>query len=104
MDRKIIKWTPFDSVINSKKVIKEITHERERISKPILSEDQLKYIEDSIRDAYTNKDIININYYEAGYIHNIKSNINKIDYLNKIVYLNNKLLYFNQIISANLNT
>lgn len=100
MDRKMLKWAPFDSVVSGKKVVNEVMHEKKKIKKPVLSEDQLKNIENKILDSYNSKDMVTISYYESGYIHNIDSHIKKIDYINKIVYLNNKLIYFNQIMNV----
>lgn len=100
MDRKMLKWAPFDSVVSGKKVINEVMHEKKKIKKPILSEDQLKNIENKILDSYNSKDFVTISYYESGYIYNIDSYIKKIDYINKIVYLNNKLIFFNQIMNV----
>ena len=100
MDRKMLKWAPFDSVVSGKKVVNEVMHEKKKIKKPVLSEDQLKNIENKILDSYNSKDMVTISYYESGYIHNIASYIKKIDHINKIVYLNNKLIYFNQIMNV----
>ena len=38
MDRKMIKWEPFNSVISSSKMIKDVLKEKEKIKKPICTE------------------------------------------------------------------
>lgn len=101
IDRGMIKWEPFNAVIPSKAVIKSLTHEKERIRKPNLSEDQIKEIENSILEAF-NLDIeVTLSYYQNGYIYKLNSKIKKIDSLSRKIYFNNKILYFNQILRIN---
>ena len=103
-DRGIIKWAPFDSVISSKKVIRDIENSKHKIVKPILSEDELNNIESIILDSYHNKDEIEIKYFYNGKYYKIKNIISKIDNIKKIIVLdNNKKIYFNQIVSVKNN-
>ncbi len=101
MDRKMIKWEPFNSVISSSKIIKDVLKEKERIKKPILSEEQLELINNQILEYYQTKEQVQITYYENGYINKISEYIKKIDSVNKKVYLTNRCIYFNQIIKIN---
>ena len=43
-DRKMIKWQPFNSLMNSKQVVKEIIQDKGKIAMPILSDDQLSIL------------------------------------------------------------
>lgn len=97
MDRGMIKWEPFNSVIPSSKVIKDVINEKNKIKKPILSEEQLKNIEQKLIDSYNSKENIIISYFQNGYILNEEGIIKKIDYINKKVYLDYKIIYFSQI-------
>ena len=79
-DRGIVKWAPFNSVINGNQLLDEINYERNRISKPVLSEEQIADLEENIITAYSERSIINL-------------------YLYKIITINNKTrIYFNNII------
>ena len=98
-DRGMVKWQPFNSVINSKDVINSLLQEKEKCAKPILSSDEINLIEKKIIDALYCQNKITIHYYKNGIIKCITSKIKKIDYITKIIYLNNLKLYFNQIIS-----
>ena len=100
-DRGMIKWAPFNSVINSNQIIKELIKEREKISQPIISNEDTKNIEDAIINAYYTKSKVKIIYYENGYLLNIISKIKKIDQIYKMIYLDNKRLLFKQIIKIN---
>ena len=73
IERGIIKWMPFNSVISSKEVVNSILKEKSKIKMPILSEEQ----------------IINI----SGYI-------KKIDPTYRKIYFENKTILFNQIIKV----
>ena len=101
MDRKMIKWEPFNSVISSSKMIKDVLKEKEKIKKPILSEEQLLLINNQILEHFQTKEQVQITYYENGYINKITEYIKKIDSVNKKVYLTNGYIYFNQIIKIN---
>ena len=60
IDRGMIKWEPFNSVIPSSKVIKDVMKEKNKIKKPILSEDQLKIIEQKLIESFNSCEETNI--------------------------------------------
>lgn len=98
-DRGIVKWAPFNSVINGNHLLDEINYERNRISKPILSEEQIADLEENIITAYSERSIINLYFYKNGCINIINGQITKLDPVNKIITINNKTrIYFNNII------
>ena len=101
IDRGIIKWQPFDSCFSSNKVLKEIKNNKEKMIFPILSPDQLNYLEEKIMDAYHLREIIIIDYYYDGKIYNIKGIIKEINLQSKMIYINNKIIYFKQILNIN---
>lgn len=99
-DRGIVKWAPFNSVINGNQLLDEINYERNRISKPILSEEQIADLEENIITAYSERSIINLYFYKNGCINIINGQITKLDPVNKIITINNKTrIYFNNIIN-----
>ena len=98
-DRGIIKWQPFESLTPNSKIISDILKEKQKISKPILSDEEKKELEEKIMDAYYSSMNVNIFYYKNGLIKNIISKIKKIDQIYKTIYLeNNFKLLFNQIL------
>lgn len=98
IDRGIIKWKPFNSCISSIDLIKEIENKKNKKSFPILSEDQLKEMNEFINDAYNLKININIEYFYNDNIKLIKGKINNINYQEKKICINNKYIYYKQII------
>ena len=101
MDRGMIKWEPFNSVVSASKIIKDVLNEKEKIKKPILSEEQIQNIAQRLLESYHEKENAEIFYYEDGYIKKIIEQIKKIDPVSKKVYLSSKNIYFSQIIKIN---
>jgi len=99
LDRGIIKWQPFNSVAPSKEIINKLDREKQKIDKPILSEEQLDIIQNNLFEAYNNELETIIKYYKNGIIFNEQSKIKVLDLSrNRIILNNNKIIYFNQII------
>lgn len=102
-DRKMIKWQPFNSLMNSKHVVKEIIQDKGKIAMPILSDDQLSILEEKIILAYESGMKVNIKYYKNGYLYLINTNVKSIDKTNRKVFIkNNQYLYFNTIVDIKL--
>ena len=102
-DRKMIKWQPFNSLMNSKQVVKEIIQDKGKIAMPILSDDQLSILEEKIILAYESGMKVNIKYYKNGYLYLINTNVKSIDKTNRKVFIkNNQYLSFNTIVDIKL--
>lgn len=102
-DRKMIKWQPFNSLMNPNKVINEILYEKEKIKKPVLSTDQLVILQQKIILAYESNIEVNITYYNNGYLKNKTGIIKTIDRTNhKIIFDNNQYLYLDTVIDIDL--
>lgn len=102
-DRKMIKWQPFNSLMNSKQVVKEIIQDKGKIAMPILLDDQLSILEEKIILAYESGMKVNIKYYKNGYLYLINTNVKSIDKTNRKVFIkNNQYLYFNTIVDIKL--
>ena len=101
-DRGMIKWMPFNSVINSKILVNSIVKEKSKIRKPTLSEEQIKDIENNILESKINEIPLIFIIYKGGYTYKTKAIVVNIDSVQKKIVLNNhKILYFREIISAN---
>ena len=100
-DRGMIKYQPFDSLTNSYWMKKELQKNKNKITQPTLSEDQLEEIDMKIKEAYFNKDMIKIYYYFNGAILKKEIKIKLIDYNKKqIVLSDNTKIYYKQIVSV----
>ncbi len=97
--RENSKWAPFESLFRTKDVEQEITKEKEKCSKPTLSEDTLLENEKKLLDAYHTKSEIKITYYYNGYIYEKSSSIAFLNYQNIEIFLkDHTTLYFEQIL------
>lgn len=94
-ERGMIKWRPFDNFGSSETMIKEINKERNIITMPSLSEEEINEFNDKIIYYYETKDIIDLKYFYNGYIYKLKGIISSIN--NKYLVISNKKIYFNQI-------
>ena len=98
MQDRIIKWAPFNSVINGNEIIKELNKEKNIIIKPTLSEDQLNVLNEKIFEAYTNHLKINLYIYKNFNIIKLIGFINNINIQKKYITFNKSYIYFNQIL------
>lgn len=99
-DRGMIKWAPFNSLINNYQIINDLSIERAKIKKPIISEEEQKLLEEKIIEAFYCQNTIIITYYKDGYLLKSKTKIKKIDSIYKTIYLTNNLkLLFKQILA-----
>lgn len=102
-DRKMIKWKSFDSVMNLKLAVTQINNTKNKITMPILSEDQLEEIQYNVHYALFHNKRILIKYYKNGYYYTIEDYIIQIDTIKKrMIFKNHSSLFFNQIIETNL--
>ena len=98
IDRGMIKWQPFNSVVSSKQLVNEILKEKDKISMPTLSEEQKKQIEQQLIAAFYENENITLEYFYQGKIHKINKPIKKIDSTFRKIYFNDKILLFDQIV------
>ena len=102
-DRGMIKWMPFNSVVPLSSIKTKIKDERNVISFPILSDDELATIQDNLFTAYHSKEEVIITYFYHNNLYNLKGIINNIIIDKKLIILNKDIkLYFNQIIKISL--
>ena len=99
MERGIIKWRAFNSVTNTKEMLHEEAKNTELIPMPILSEEQLNNIENTLIFGFYSAKILNIHYYKNGKIYIKNSTIKKIDSAMQTITLSdNSILLFKQIV------
>ena len=98
-NRGMIKWQPFNAVIPGKYMVNSVLKEKNKIKRPILSEDQLREIEEKIFTAYKNDEVVKIKLYKSGKFYMKKGIIKNIDKLSHKITLNDGYcMFFEQII------
>ena len=98
MQDRVIKWAPFNSVINGDKVLMSESSKKDIIMKPTLSEDQIEYLNDKIFESYTNHLKVNLYIYKDFKIIKLIGFINNINLNKKCITFNSSYVYFNQIL------
>lgn len=90
--RGMVKWQPFASLPEQANYINKLIYEMNKIERPILSEDQLNELNETLFRAFENKEQIALEYFHDGYIYLVEGIIIKIDPIKKslIVENNNK--------------
>ena len=97
-DRGMIKWLPFNSLINGEEIVSSIEKEKAKINKPILSEEQTLELENNILESLINKVPLIFKVYKNGFINEITATVINIDRVNEKIFLDNhKYLYFREI-------
>ena len=61
-DRGMIKWQPFNSLVNGKQVINTLIAERTKVRQPIISEEEENLLEEKIIEAYYCRNKVLITY------------------------------------------
>ena len=100
-NRGYIKWAPFNSVVNDKVLLNELSSKRNRAIKPTLSEDQIELLNEKIFEAYTNHLKVDLYIYNNYNITKLIGYVNNINIGKKCITFNKNYIYFNQILKIN---
>lgn len=95
--RGIIKWAPFDGLAGFNDLYNELKYRLNKQNEPLLSEEQLYYMDFNLKEALYEKKEVCLSYYKNGYINNLYGKITKIDPLQLRIYLDGIPLNIKQI-------
>ena len=96
-DRGMKKWAPYSSLIEQATCLEEMKYQRNKIAKPILTEDQMEKINFALQ-SYRKGQYVNIKFYNDGYLYIINTTIKRIDLENRKLILENGKLDLSNII------
>ena len=96
-DRGMKKWAPYSSLIEQATCLEEMKYQRNKIAKPILTEDQMEKINFALQ-SYKKGQYVNIKFYNDGYLYIINTTIKRIDLENRKLILENGKLDLSNII------
>jgi len=77
-----IKWQPFATLPEQFETIYQYMIDQNKVSRPVLSDDQLSQLNIHLHEALQQSRPVNIKYYEEGYINFIELIIHRIDSMN----------------------
>ena len=93
------KWNPFNAVASGNYMINDVMKEKNKVSMPILSEDQKLELQNKMFEAFYNQETINVKYYKAGKVYITEGIITNIDQNSHKIVLNGDFsVFFSQII------
>ena len=95
------KWAPYSSLIEQATCLEEMKYQRNKISKPILTEDQKEKI-NYVLQSYQKGQIVKIKFFNDGYLYFISSTIRRIDLENRKLILEQGKLDFANIIDIEI--
>lgn len=99
MSRGMKKWQPFDSVTSTRMLVREIIQQKSKQEKIELSTDQIAELSSKLTEAFYDKSILSITYFQDGNYLTKNSIITKIDHVYQRVYFaDHSVLYFKQIV------
>jgi len=96
-DRGMKKWAPFSSLIEQATCLEEMKYQRNKIDKPILTDDQMEKI-NYVLQTYQKGQTVKIKFYNDGYLYFVETQIKRIDLENRQLILTNGKLKFEKII------
>ncbi len=100
-DRGMKKWAPYSSLIEQATCLEEMKYQRNKIPKPILTEDQKEKI-NYVLQSYQKGQIVKIKFFNDGYLYFISSTIQRIDLENRKLILEQGKLDFANIIDIEI--
>jgi hypothetical protein len=98
-DRKMMKWMPFNALLEQGDHIRELLNGRTKKEMPILSEDQQSELNYKLEAAYLFKNEVLITYYRDGAIYKIEGVITRTDIYNKLIFIGDAFVSALQIIN-----
>jgi len=96
-DRKMMKWMPFNALLEQGDYINDLLHGRTRLEMPVLSEDQQSELNYKLETAYIFRSEIEVSYFENHKIRKVIGVITKTDLYNKLIFIGEKSIHAQKI-------
>lgn len=100
-DRGLMKWAPFDALTGIDNLLNEIRYRRNKIDKPLLSDDQIEEINRTLVKCIHFNNEVTISYFSDGYIKETFCLIKRIDKIENLIYTNsNEIIHMNDLLNV----
>jgi len=96
MQRKMIKWKPFNTLLKYKDIL-DIERNRNLIDKPVIMEDRIIKIDNILKDVNENT-LVKVKYFNKGVLFYITGNIKNVNEIEKYILINNTRIYYKNLI------
>ncbi|WP_269909098.1 YolD-like family protein [Staphylococcus aureus] len=88
--RDKVKWSPFKSVSDQYKLLDEYIEEQNKVEMPLLSDDQLQILNETVYYNSMNNILTELSYWDNGYINSMECYINKVDLFEHVMVVTSK--------------
>ncbi|HFE5093523.1 TPA: YolD-like family protein [Staphylococcus aureus] len=88
--RDKVKWAPFKTVSDQYKLLDEYIEEQNKVEMPLLSDDQLQILNETVYYNSMNNILTELSYWENGYINSMECYISKVDLLERVMEVTSK--------------
>lgn len=100
MQRKMVKWRPFNTLLKYKDIL-DIERNRSLIDKPVIMEDRVIKIDNILKDANENT-LVKVKYFNKGVLFYITGNIKNVNEIEKYILINNTRIYYKNLIDIEI--
>ncbi len=102
-DRKMMKWMPFNALLEQSDYLKELLYGKTKKPRPMLSVDQEEELNYQLETAYLFKSLVTVRYYHDGKVFEVVGVITKTDQFKKTLFINNNEIPAKLIVKITLN-
>ena len=95
-DRGMMKWAPYQSLVEQGKYLAALRERRSRVERPLISSDRAEEINDVLVHYESGK--VKARYWENGHIYEFIDDIQKIDGACKKLYFSSHLVEFQNLL------
>ncbi|HDF3232994.1 TPA: YolD-like family protein [Staphylococcus aureus] len=88
--RDKVKWSPFKTVSDQYKLLDDYIEEQNKVDMPLLSDDQLQILNETVYYNSMNNILTEISYWDNGYINSMECYINKVNLLERVMVVTSK--------------
>lgn len=96
-DRGMVKWLPYQSLIEQSPILARMRHEKNKIPRPHISSDRAEEINEILVSYHGES--LTAKYYEDGYLYYLNGIITCIDALAKWLRIGDKRIDFKNLIN-----
>jgi len=96
-DRKMMKWMPFNALLEQGEYIRDLLEGREWMEMPEISPDQEADLNYNLEQAYILQQPVEVTYFEHHRLNNVQGAITRIDVYNKLIFIGSTSLSAHQI-------
>lgn len=99
MKRELVKWQPFQAIIPGNRMVHDVLEQKNKISMPVLSDDQLYQIQERLLYSYQTQEKVQLIYFHGGRLYRKVGKVTEIDANQRRIVLNGHFfLFFSQIV------